>query len=245
MAYAFWVGGSMNADPRGLDRALFQKLTDSQWIDAHVIWHWSVRLASGKVGWHWRSDTRPAATIAPCSITASRSFFEDLALARGDGRHPRLLRNLGRADLLILDDWGLEPFDAAARHDLLEILEERYGRRSTAITSQLPSDRRHEIIGDPHIRGRDPGPPRSQCSPHRTHRRKHATAPRQPEPEGLTTASPMPEIHRPERLATRAASFRNGWAASSRRIPGGIIPLHPGGFVGIRTMNSKRAPITP
>ena len=42
---------------------------------------------------------------------------------------------LGRADLLILDDWGLEPLDAAARHDLLEILEERYGRRSTMITS--------------------------------------------------------------------------------------------------------------
>ena len=70
-------------------------------------------------------------------------------MARGDGRHPRLLRNLGRADLLILDDWGLEPLDAAARHDLLEILEERYGRRSTAITSQLPVDRCHEIIGDP------------------------------------------------------------------------------------------------
>ena len=76
-------------------------------------------------------------------------LFEELALARGDGRHPRLLRNLGRADLLILDDWGLEPLDAAARHDLLEILEERYGRRSTMITSQLPVDRWHEIIGDP------------------------------------------------------------------------------------------------
>jgi DNA replication protein DnaC len=47
------------------------------------------------------------------------------------------------------DDWGLEPLDAAARHDLLEILEERYGRRSTMITSQLPVDRWHEIIGDP------------------------------------------------------------------------------------------------
>ena len=50
---------------------------------------------------------------------------------------------------LILDDWGLEPLDAAARHDLLEILEERYGRRSSVITSQLPIDRWHEIIGDP------------------------------------------------------------------------------------------------
>ena len=82
---------------------------------------------------------------------ASVALFEDFQeiMARGDGRHPRLLRNLGRADLLILDDWGLEPLDAAARHDLLEILEERYGRRSTMITSQLPVDRWHEIIGDP------------------------------------------------------------------------------------------------
>ena len=76
-------------------------------------------------------------------------LFEELALARGDGRRPRLLRSLGRADLLILDDWGLEPLDAAAQHDLLEILEERYGHRSTVITSQLPVDRWHEIIGDP------------------------------------------------------------------------------------------------
>jgi len=76
-------------------------------------------------------------------------LFEDLTLARGDGRHPRILRSLGRADLLILDDWGLEPLDAAARHDILEILEERYGRRSTIVTSQLPVERWHDIIGDP------------------------------------------------------------------------------------------------
>ena len=76
-------------------------------------------------------------------------LFEDLTMARGDGRHPRILRSLGRADLLILDDWGLEPLDAAARHDILEILEERYGRRSTIVTSQLPVERWHEIIGDP------------------------------------------------------------------------------------------------
>jgi hypothetical protein len=51
--------------------------------------------------------------------------------------------------VLILDDCGLEPLDAAARHDLLEILEERCGRRSTIVTSQLPVDRWHEIIADP------------------------------------------------------------------------------------------------
>ena len=76
---------------------------------------------------------------------------EELALARGDGRHPRLIKSLGRADLLILDDFGLEPLDAGARHDLLEILEERYGRRSTIVTSQLPPDKWHDYIHDPTV----------------------------------------------------------------------------------------------
>jgi DNA replication protein DnaC len=61
----------------------------------------------------------------------------------------RIQRALGGVQLLILDDWGLEPLDATARHDLLEILEERYGRRSTIITSQIPIDKWHELIGDP------------------------------------------------------------------------------------------------
>jgi DNA replication protein DnaC len=76
-------------------------------------------------------------------------LFGDLALARGDGRYPRVLRALGGVQLLILDDWGLEPLDSQSRHDLLEILEERYGRRSTIVTSQLPVDKWHDMIGDP------------------------------------------------------------------------------------------------
>ena len=112
-------------------------------------WPSLARPASASHGSLQRLATRPAAIIARCSITASAKLFEDLALARGDGRHPRLLRALGRADLLILDDWGLEPLDAGARHDLLEILEERYGRRSTIVTSQLPVDRWHHVVNDP------------------------------------------------------------------------------------------------
>ena len=76
-------------------------------------------------------------------------LFGELALARGDGRYARIVRALGGVQLLILDDWGLEPLDAQARHDLLEILEERYGRRSTIITSQLPVESWHAVIGDP------------------------------------------------------------------------------------------------
>jgi DNA replication protein DnaC len=57
--------------------------------------------------------------------------------------------SLNGAQLLILNDWGLEPLDGGARRDLYEILEERYGRRSTILTSQVPIDKWHEVIGDP------------------------------------------------------------------------------------------------
>ena len=57
-------------------------------------------------------------------------MFSDLALARGDGRYPRLMRALGGVKLLILDDWGLEPLGPEQRHDMLEIVEDRYGRGS-------------------------------------------------------------------------------------------------------------------
>jgi DNA replication protein DnaC len=135
--------------PRGLDRALFQKLAQGDWIEAHDN---LALIGPTGVGKSWL-----ASALGHKACRDNRSvlyhrvpkLFEELALARGDGRHPRIVRNLGRADLLILDDWGLEPLDAAARHDLLEILEERYGRRSTVITSQLPVDRWHEVVNDP------------------------------------------------------------------------------------------------
>jgi DNA replication protein DnaC len=135
--------------PRNLDRSLFQKLAGGQWIEDHDN---LVVTGPTGVGKSWLAQA-----LGHTACRGNRSvlyqrvprLFAELALARGDGRHPRLLRSLGRVDLLILDDWGLEPLEAAARHDLLEILEERYGRRSTVVTSQLPVDKWHEIIGDP------------------------------------------------------------------------------------------------
>ena len=135
---------------RGLDRALFQKLSEA---------HDNLALVGpAGVGKSWL-----ACAIGHKACRDNRSVLYhrwpklcgDLVLARGDGRHPRLIKALGRADLLILDDFGLEPLDAGARHDLLEILEERYGRRSTIVTSQLPLSAWHEVIGDPtHARAR-------------------------------------------------------------------------------------------
>jgi DNA replication protein DnaC len=134
---------------RGLDRALFQKLLAGAWIDAH-----EGVLICGPTG-IGKSWLACALGQKACRLNRSVLYvrapriFSDLALARGDGRYARLMRTLCRVDVLVLDDWGLEPLDANARHDLLEILEERHGRRSMIVTSQLPVDRWHDVIGDP------------------------------------------------------------------------------------------------
>ena len=78
-------------------------------------------------------------------------MFAALALARGDGRYARVLRSIARIKLLIIDDWGSEPLNADQRRDLLEIVEDRYDVGSILITSQLPLENWHEIIGDPTI----------------------------------------------------------------------------------------------
>ena len=76
-------------------------------------------------------------------------LLEALALARGDGRYGRLLARLARVELLILDDWGLAPLTAEQRRDLLEIVDDRHGRASTIVTSQVPVEHWHDVIGDP------------------------------------------------------------------------------------------------
>jgi DNA replication protein DnaC len=76
-------------------------------------------------------------------------LFEALAIARGDGRHSRALKALARAELLVLDDWGLSVLTQPEREDLLEILEDRHGRSSTIVTSQVPVEQWHAVIGSP------------------------------------------------------------------------------------------------
>ncbi len=121
--------------PRGLDKGLFAKLVAGEWIARrqNLLGHKACR------------DDR--------SVLYHRvpRLFDALALARGDGRHARLLKNLARVDLLILDDWGLAPLAPAQAHDLLEIIDDRHGRGSTLLTSQLPVDHWHDIIGDPTV----------------------------------------------------------------------------------------------
>jgi DNA replication protein DnaC len=128
-------------NPRGLDRALFQKLADGEWINTHDN---LALIGPTGVGKSWL-----ASALGHKACRDNRSvlyqrvprLFEALALARGDGRHPRLLRNLGRADLLILDDWGLEPLDAAAVGGIIQESRAPLSRYTRATSSESAGDR--------------------------------------------------------------------------------------------------------
>ncbi len=135
--------------PRGLDRALFQKLVTCEWLRDH---HHLVVIGPTGIGKSWLACALGhKACREGFSVLYKRAsrLFGDLAQARGEGRLPRLLASLERVRLLIIDDWGPEPLNAEQRRDLLEIVDDRYDRGSLLITSQVPVSRSHEVIADP------------------------------------------------------------------------------------------------
>ena len=135
--------------PRRLDKPLFQQLAAGRWIAEHRN-----LLVTGPcgVGKSWLSCAlahkacRDGYTVHYARLPR---LFADLELAHGDGRFARLFRTLVKVDLLVLDDWGPDRLTANQRRDLMEIVEERYSRGSTLITSQLPTDTWHQVIGEP------------------------------------------------------------------------------------------------
>ena len=80
--------------------------------------------------------------------TNSTKLFTRLKMAKADGSYIREIAKIERQDLLILDDFGLQPLDASNRSVLMEIIEDRHGNRSTIITSQLPVSEWYEVIGE-------------------------------------------------------------------------------------------------
>jgi DNA replication protein DnaC len=135
--------------PRGLDRGLFQKLASCDWLR-----HSQHLIISGPTG-TGKSWLACALGHKACrdgfSVLYRRAprLFAELAIARGEGRLPRLLASLERTRLLIIDDWGPEPLAAEQRRDLLEIVDDRYEKGSLLVTSQVPVNRWHELVGDP------------------------------------------------------------------------------------------------
>jgi len=135
--------------PRGLDKSLVMRLAGCEWVKDH-----NNLIITGPTG---VGKTYLACAFAQNACREGYStlylritkLFEDLALAKGDGRYLKLLASFAKADLLVLDDYGLEQLGRDQRHDLLEILEDRHGLKSTLVTSQLPIEHWHEQIGDP------------------------------------------------------------------------------------------------
>lgn len=136
---------------RGLDKALFAKLAAGDWIDQHQN---LIVIGPTGVGKSWL-----ACALAHKACRDDRAvlyqrvprMFDALALSRGDGRHSRLLKVIARVELLILDDWGLASLTPDQGRDLLEIVDDRHGRGSTIVTSQLPVEHWHEVIANPTI----------------------------------------------------------------------------------------------
>jgi DNA replication protein DnaC len=134
---------------RGLDRSLFLHLASCGWIRDHQN---LIITGPAGVGKSWLACALgQKACRENMSVLYQRMprLFAALALGRGDGRYAKLLQALARVQLLILDDWGPEPLTPEQSRDLLEIVEDRYGRGSLLITSQVPVDRWYDLIGSP------------------------------------------------------------------------------------------------
>lgn len=135
--------------PRKLDKRLFMSLASCRWLKEN-----NNVLIIGPTG---VGKTYLACALAQkaCREGYTALYFRlprllhDLSIAKADGRYDKVMRSISRADLLILDDWGLDKFTKEQRHDLLEILEDRHGLRSTLVTSQVPVKHWHEVVDDP------------------------------------------------------------------------------------------------
>lgn len=134
---------------RGLDKSLLFTLASCQWVkDRRNI------LITGPTG---IGKTWIACALGEKACRQGYSvlylrlprLLQEIPLAKADGRYPKFMAALAKAELIVLDDWGLAVLGDENRRDLLELLEDRHGRRATLVTSQLPVEHWHDALGDP------------------------------------------------------------------------------------------------
>lgn len=134
---------------RKLDKKLVLQLATCKWIKMHQNVVITGKTGVGKSYLACALGQQACRTGHRVLYRRVSRLFDELALAHADGSYHRLLTKLAKADVLILDDWGLVPVGPSERRDLNEIMDDRYGLRSTVITSQLPTDTWHDHLGDP------------------------------------------------------------------------------------------------
>jgi DNA replication protein DnaC len=134
---------------REIDKAVVRQLASCRWVEEH-----QAILITGMTG-TGKSYLACALAHQACrkgfraAYRRASRLFDELKLARADGTYPRMLARLARVDLLVIDDFAVAPVTDAQRADLLEVLEDRYGARSTIVTSQLPPAQWHDYLADP------------------------------------------------------------------------------------------------
>jgi len=136
---------------RELDKTVMRQLGNCRWVAEHQN-----VLVTGATG---TGKTYVACALAQQACRKGYRaiyrrvprLFEELTLAHADGSYARLLARLAKANVLVLDDWGLAPLNERERRDLLEIVDDRHGAGSTIITSQLDPKLWHDQLGDPTI----------------------------------------------------------------------------------------------
>jgi len=135
--------------PRGLDRALMRTLSTSQWAARHLSILFIGKTGLGK-SWLAQALAQKACRDGYTVLyRPAPKLFRDLMIARADGSLGRLLEAIARTDVLVVDDFAMAPLSEQERRDFLEICDDRYNRRSTILTSQLPVEKWHAQIGDP------------------------------------------------------------------------------------------------
>lgn len=135
----------------GMSKELLSQLRSERWIAEHLNVLITGQTGVGKT--HLACALGQYACRRGHRTTYKRlpRLLEELTVARADGSYARLLSKLEKSAVLIIDDWGLTPLKDSHRRDILEILEDRHGRASTVITSQLPLSKWHGYIGEPTI----------------------------------------------------------------------------------------------
>jgi len=137
--------------PRGLDRTLLTTLASSQWLALHRNVLIDGPTGSGKSFIACALAQKCCRDGYTAMYERATKLFHELAIAKATGQYSKLLASIARKDVLVIDDFGLAVLTDEQRHDLLEIVEDRYERRSTIIAGQVPIDKWHEVIGEPTI----------------------------------------------------------------------------------------------